>query len=177
MNEAAFYPDVTLTGNESQNSTGSFGRLFNAASNYWSVGGTIAETLLDFGERRAAVRAAAAARDSAVANYRQTVLTAFQGVEDELAILHTLQAEIVQRQQTEQAARQTYLLTLNEYKAGTIDYLNVITAAATAFSAAQSVITVQQERLQASATLIQDLGGGWDTSDLPGKKLPSHPAV
>ena len=169
--ESAFYPDVTLSGSESQ--TGSnFGQLFNASSNIWSVGGAIAETVLDFGERRAAVRAAAALRDQTVANYRQVVLTAFQGVEDELAILRVLQSEIVQRQQTEQAARQTYQLTLNEYRAGTVDYLNVITAAATEYSAAQSVISVQQQRLQASATLIQDLGGGWDASELPGSRLP-----
>ena len=179
VQEAAFYPDVVLSGTEGQENT-SFGDLARAASNYWSVGATLAETVVDFGERRAAVRAAAANRDAAVATYRQTVLAAFQGVEDQLAILRTLQTEIVQRQETEQAARRNYQVTLNEYRAGTIDYLNVITAAAQELSAAQSVITTQQDRLQASATLIQDLGGGWDVGDLPGdsyRKLPSHPPV
>ena len=171
VQKAAFYPDLTLTGETGQEGT-NFGQLFNAASNYWSVGGALAETVLDFGERRAAVRAASAARDAAVANYRQVVLTAFQGVEDQLAILRTLQVEIIQRQQTLEAARKTYQITLNEFRAGTIDYLDVISAAATLYTAAEQVVATQQERLQASATLIQDLGGGWTTADLPGKSLP-----
>ncbi len=169
--EAAFYPDLTLSGSESQTGA-NFGQLFNASSNIWSVGGTIAETILDFGERRAAVRAASAVRDQTIANYRQTVLTAFQTVEDQLSILRTLQREIVQRQETEAAARATYLLDLNQYRAGLVDYTTVITGAATEFNAAEEVITIQSQRLQASATLIQDLGGGWDTRELPGGRLP-----
>jgi NodT family efflux transporter outer membrane factor (OMF) lipoprotein len=171
VQKAAFFPTLTLTGSTGQEGT-NFGQLFNASSNYWSVGGALAETVLDFGERRAAVRAASAARDAAVANYREVVLTAFQGVEDQLAILRTLQTEIVQRQQTVEAARKTYQITLNEYRAGTVDYLNVISAAATLYTAAEQVLATQQQRLQASATLIQDLGGGWQASDLPGKGLP-----
>ncbi len=166
VQEAAFYPDVSLTGSEGLAAT-SFGALFNASSNLWSVGGTIAEELIDFGERRAAVRAAAAQRDFEVATYRQTVLTAFQGVEDQLAALHVYQGEIGQRQQTLDAARQAYQLDLNEYKAGTVDFLTVLSAEATVLSDAEQVITVQQEALQASAVLIQDLGGGWRASDLP----------
>ncbi len=169
--ESAFYPDITLSGSESQNGA-NIGQLFNAASNIWSVGGTIAETVLDFGERRAAVRAASAVREQAVANYRQVTLTAFQGVEDQLAILHTLQTEIVQRQQTAAAAQAAYQLDLNQYRAGIVDYTTVITGAATAFNASEQVISVQGQRLQASATLIQDLGGGWDASELPGRRLP-----
>ena len=169
--EAAFYPDVTLTGSESQTGA-NLGQLFNASSNIWSVGGTIAETILDFGARRAAVREASAVREQAIANYRQTVLTAFQTVEDQLAILHTLQTEIVQRQQTAAAAQAAYQLDLNQYRAGTVDYTTVITGAATAFNASEQVISVQAQRLEASATLIQDLGGGWDSSELPGRRLP-----
>jgi NodT family efflux transporter outer membrane factor (OMF) lipoprotein len=166
VQEAAFYPDVTLTGQEGFQST-ELGRLFNASSNFWSIGGTAAETILDFGARRAAVRAASAARDEAVATYRETVLTAFQGVEDELSSLRVLQTEIAQRQQTEAAAHQAYELALNEYRAGIVDYTTVITAAATWFGDAETTITTQQDRLQASALLIQNLGGGWDTHDLP----------
>ena len=164
--EAAFYPDLNLSGSVGQSGT-SFGALFNAASNFWSVGGTLTEELIDFGERRAAVRAASAERDVAIATYRQTVLTAFQGVEDELAVLRVLQAEITQRQATEAAARQAYQIDLNEYKAGTVDFTTVLTAEATVYGAAEQVITVQQEALQSSALLIQDLGGGWQASDLP----------
>jgi NodT family efflux transporter outer membrane factor (OMF) lipoprotein len=166
VNEAAFYPDLEITGSVGQAAT-SFGRLFNAASNLWSVGGTLSEEVLDWGARRAAVRAAAANRDAAVATYRQTVLTAFQGVEDELAALHYYQGEAAQRQATADAARQAYQLSLNEYRAGIVDYTTVITAAATYLADQQQVLTVQQERLQASAVLIQNLGGGWDARDLP----------
>ena len=166
VQEAAFYPDVSVTGSEGL-AAASFGALFNASSNFWSVGGTIAEELIDFGARRAAVRAASAQRDNAIAAYRQTVLSALQGVEDELAILRVLQAEVVQRQQTEAAARQAYQLDFNEYKAGTVDFTTVLSAEATLYSAAEQVITIQQEQLQASALLIQDLGGGWETADLP----------
>ena len=169
--EAAFYPDLTLSGSDGQTAT-SFGALFNASSNFWSVGGTLAEEVIDFGARRAAVRSAAAERDYAVAVYRQTVLSAFQNVEDELAVLRVLQGEIVQRQQTETAARQAYQIDLNEYKAGTVDFTTVLSAEATVYSSAEQVITVQQEALQASALLIQDLGGGWDASELPGRRLP-----
>ena len=166
VQEAAFYPDVSLTGSEGLAAT-SFGALFNASSNLWSVGGTIAEELIDFGQRRAAVRAAAAQRDFEIAAYRQTVLTAFEGVEDQLVALRIYQGEIGQRQQSLDAARQAYQLDLNEYKAGTVDFLTVLTAEATVLSDAEQVITVQQEALQASAVLIQDLGGGWRVSDLP----------
>ncbi len=166
VQEAAFYPDVSVSGSEGL-AAASFGALFNASSNFWSVGGTIAEELIDFGARRAAVRAASAQRDNAIATYRQTVLSALQGVEDQLAILHVLQGEVVQRQQTEAAARQSYQLDLNEYKAGTVDFTTVLSAEATLYGAAEQVITIQQEQLQASALLIQDLGGGWDTRDLP----------
>ena len=164
--EAAFYPDLGITGSVGQAGT-SFGSLFNAASNLWSVGGTLSEELIDFGSRRAAVRAASANRDATIATYRQTVLTAFQGVEDELSILRVLQTEITQRQATAQAARQAYQLDLNEYRAGIVDYTTVITGAATLYTDEEAVLTVQQERLQASALLIQDLGGGWDARDLP----------
>ncbi len=166
VQEAAFYPDISLTGSEGLAAT-SFGALFNASSNFWSVGGTIAEELIDFGERRAAVRAAAAQRDFEIATYRQTVLTAFQSVEDQLSALHVYEGEIGQRQQTLDAARQAYQIDLNEYKAGTVDFLTVLSAEATVLSDAEQVITVQQEALQASAVLIQDLGGGWRATDLP----------
>jgi NodT family efflux transporter outer membrane factor (OMF) lipoprotein len=166
VQEAAFYPDITLTGSYGYASTG-LGNLFNASNELWSVGGSLAETLIDFGSRRAAVRAARAAYDAEVASYRQTVLTAFQGVEDNLAALRTLQREAVVRDQAVAAANQAVQLDLNQYKAGLVDYTTVITAQATALADAQTVLQVQQQRLQASINLIQDLGGGWDARDLP----------
>ena len=166
VQKSAFYPDLNLTG--SVGVTGSeLGRLFNASNELWSVGGELAETIVDFGSRRAAVRAARAAYDLQVAAYRQTVLTAFQGVEDNLAALRTYQREAGVRDQALAAANQAEQLDLNQYKAGIVDYTTVITAQTTALGDAQSVLQIQQARLQASITLIQDLGGGWQASDLP----------
>jgi NodT family efflux transporter outer membrane factor (OMF) lipoprotein len=166
VKEAAFYPTVPLTA--SYNHSGaSLGELFSASNEIWTAGASAAETLIDFGSRRAAVRAARAAYDESIAVYRQTVLTAFQGVEDNLAALRTLQQEAGVRQQAVDAANLAVQLDLNQYKAGTVDYTTVITAQATALTDGVAVLTVQQQQLQASVTLIQDLGGGWRQSDLP----------
>ena len=164
--ESAFYPDLTLSGEYGYGAT-NLGSLFNASSSLWSVGATLSDTILDFGLRRAEVRAARATYEESVAVYRQTVLTAFQGVEDQLVALNVYQQEEGVRLQAETAARQAEQLDLNEYKAGTVDYTTVITAQTTALSASQSVISVLEQRLIASVALVEDLGGGWTTADLP----------
>ena len=164
--EAAFYPTIPLTGSVGSNGT-NLGQLFDASNAIWTAGASLSETLIDFGARRANVRAARAAYDEEIAVYRQTVLTAFQGVEDNLVALRVLQQEAVVRQQAVDAANLAVTLAINEYKAGTTDYTAVITAQTTALTDAQQVLTVQQEQLQASVTLIQDLGGGWQANDLP----------
>ncbi len=163
---AAYYPDITLSGSYGFNAA-NLGDLFKSASNIWSFGGDIRETLLDFGARRGRVSQARAAYDQSVAQYRQTVLTAFQGVEDQLAALRIYEGEAKIRDQTLASARQAEALALNQYRAGTVDYTTVITAQATALSAAQSVLTVLRARQVASVTLVEDLGGGWTTADLP----------
>jgi outer membrane protein TolC len=142
---AAYYPDLTLSGNYGTGAA-SIGSLFGAATSLWSVGGELADTLIDFGARRARVREERAAYDESVAIYRQTVLTAYQG---------------------EASARQAVQLDLNQYREGTVDYTTVITAQATQLSASQNVLTVLQERLQASVLLVENLGGGWSATDLP----------
>jgi NodT family efflux transporter outer membrane factor (OMF) lipoprotein len=166
VKEAAFYPTVPLSASYTHSGT-NLGQLFNASNEIWTAGASAAETLIDFGSRRAAVRAARAAYDEQIAVYRQTVLAAFQGVEDNLSTLHALQDEAVVRDQALDAANLAVQLDLNQYKAGTVDYTTVITAQTTALTDAQSVLTVQQERLQASVALIQALGGGWQASELP----------
>ncbi|WP_158914472.1 efflux transporter outer membrane subunit [Caulobacter sp. S45] len=163
---SAYYPDLTLSG-EYGTGASSLGQLFNASSALWSVGGNAAETLLDFGLRRAQVRAARAVYDQDVATYRQTVLTAFQGTEDELSSLRIYQQQQDVLIQTEQAARKALQLDLDEYREGTIDYTTVITAQASLLSASLNVLTVLQNRLQASILLVENLGGGWTTGDLP----------
>lgn len=164
--EAAFYPDLTLSGSFGFDAT-NLGQLFNAASNIWSVGAQLSDTLLEFGGRRAAVRAARAAYDEQVAAYRQTVLSAFQTVEDELVALRVLQRQADVVAQEEAAAREAEQLALNQYRAGQVDYTTVITAQTAALNASQSVLNTLEQRLLASVGLVQALGGGWTTADLP----------
>jgi NodT family efflux transporter outer membrane factor (OMF) lipoprotein len=163
---SSYFPDVTLSGDYGA-ATSSLGRLFTASSTLWSFGADAAETLLDFGARRAQVRAARAGYDEDVAVYRQTVLTAFQGVEDELAALRIYQQEQDVLLLTEQAAQQTVKLDLDEFREGTVDYTTVIAAQASLTSASLNVLTTVENRLNASVLLVEDLGGGWTTGDLP----------
>jgi len=163
---AAYYPSLTLSGDYGSGAS-SLGNLFTSAASLWSVGAELADTLVDFGARRAQVRANRAAYDEAVATYRQTVLTAFQGVEDELSALHVYQQEEDVLLHDEASARQAVQLDLNQYREGTVDYTTVITAQATALTASQNVLTVLQERLQASVLLVEDVGGGWSATQLP----------
>ena len=163
---AAYFPDLTLSG-EGGTQGASLGSLFGAATSLWSVGAQLTETVFDFGARKAQVHEARAVYDESVATYRQTVLTAFQGVEDELAALRVYQQEEEVLLRTEASAQEAVRLDLNQYKEGTVDYTTVITAQATALAASQNVLTVLQDRLQASTLLVEDLGGGWERQDLP----------
>jgi len=162
---AAYFPDLTLNG--------SFGYISNVVSglvkapnNVWSFGGAATDTLLDFGARPAQVRQARAAYDATVANYRQTVLTAFQQVEDDLATLRILEQQVQVQEQTVKSANLAVQLTLNQYKAGTVAYTSVITAQAIAFADAQTLLNIRQTRLSASVALIEALGGGWNAASL-----------
>ncbi|HEV7385516.1 MAG TPA: TolC family protein, partial [Phenylobacterium sp.] len=159
-------PDVTLSGDYGS-AASSLGRLFKASSTLWSFGADATETLLDFGLRRAQVRAARAGYDQGVAAYRQTVLTAFQGVEDQLAALRIYQREQEILLLSEQAARQTVKLDLAEFREGTVDYTTVIAAQASLLTASLNVATAIGNRLNASVLLVENLGGGWTTADLP----------
>jgi NodT family efflux transporter outer membrane factor (OMF) lipoprotein len=166
VQEAAFYPTVTLSASYGYGAT-NLGDLFNASSSLWSLGSQLADTLIDAGARRAAVRAQRALADEQTAVYRQTVLGAFQTVEDELVALRVLEQEYEVRVQAETAAKQVQQLALNEYRAGLVNYTTVVTDQALALTASQNVLTVLQQRLQASVALVQALGGGWDVKELP----------
>jgi len=162
---SAYFPDLTLNG--------SFGyasqvvsNLVKTPNNIWSFGGSATDTLLDFGARPAQVRQARAAYDAAVANYRQTVLAAFQQVEDELATLRILERQVQVQEQTVKSANLAVQLTLNQYKAGTVAYTSVVTAQTIAFGDAQTLLNIRQTRLTASVTLIEALGGGWSAASL-----------
>ena len=162
---AAYFPNLTLNGTYGYASSVVSG-LIKAPNNLWSFGGTAADTLLDFGARPAQVRQARAAYDAAVANYRQTVLTSFQQVEDELATLRILEQQVQLQEQTVKSANLAVQLTLNQYRAGTVAYTSVVTAQAIALGDAQTLLTIRQNRLTASVALIQALGGGWDAASL-----------
>ena len=165
---AAFFPTLTLSG--SLGLTGSnLANWFTWPSRVWSVGPQLAETLFDAGRRRAVVAGEQAAYDATVAGYRQTVLTAFQQVEDDLAGLRILADETEKTQQTVDSSNRALTVSTAQYRAGTVNYLTVITAQATLLSAQRAQVELLTRRLTTSVLLIEALGGGWDVSKLPAK--------
>jgi NodT family efflux transporter outer membrane factor (OMF) lipoprotein len=160
---SAFFPTLTLAGNASYTSSAIRG-LLSASNGVWAVGPELAATLFDVEGRRAVVRQARAAYAEAIDNYRQTVLTSFQQVEDNLLALRVLEHQASIETLAVTAAKEAEKLTLEQYKAGTVPYTSVITAQTTTFSSEQTALTVLQDRLTASVALIQAVGGGWRTS-------------
>jgi len=157
---AAFYPDISLSalgGYSADPITG----LFSVSNALWSLGTNASETLFEGGTRTATVKAARFAYDESVADYRQTVLTAFQGVEDDLSNLRILAQQAQEEQAAVNDASRAVQIALNEYEAGTQAYTAVVTAQTTLLNDQENALTVQQNRLLASVSLIQDLGGGW----------------
>jgi NodT family efflux transporter outer membrane factor (OMF) lipoprotein len=163
---AAWFPDVTLSASYGTTAA-AIGKLLQASSSVWSVGPSIAETIFDAGLRESRVEEAEAAYDESVANYRQTVLTAFQQVEDNLASLRVLEEQANVEASAVADARHAEQLTLNQYKEGIIPYNTVLTAQTATLSNEQNELTVLGNRLSSSVALIQALGGGWDTTKLP----------
>jgi NodT family efflux transporter outer membrane factor (OMF) lipoprotein len=163
---AAWYPDLTLGGSYGFAST-ALGSLFSAPNAAWSVGPALAQTIFNGGAREAQTEGARARYDQAVATYRQTVLTAFQQVEDELAALRVLEQQAVVENRTVADARQSEMLTLNQYRAGIIDFTTVLTAQATRLNAENAALSVLNQRLASSVQLVVALGGGWDASRIP----------
>jgi NodT family efflux transporter outer membrane factor (OMF) lipoprotein len=164
--ETAYYPTLTLSASAGFLSN-NLANLFTYASRSWSAGPAVSQTLFDFGRRGAALRGAQAAYDSTVAGYRQTVLGAFQEVEDDLATLRYLAEEAVQQQEAVVAAQQALSLEIDRYKAGTDSYLSVITTQIIALQDQQTAITILQRRMSAAVDLVKALGGGWNDSTLP----------
>ncbi len=165
---AAFYPDISLSALYGW-SGNPIGSLIQASNRVWSLGASASQILFEGGLRTASVRAAQAAYDAAVATYRQTVLTAFETTEDDLSALR-----IYERQSTAQAravslSEQAVTVAFNEYNAGTVDYTTVVTSEATALSNEQTLLSIQQNRMVDSVSLIEQMGGGWDVTDLPSK--------
>ena len=157
---AAYFPtlDLSASGNSSSSS---LGKLFSASANTWSLGLSVAETLFDAGARKARVEEARASYDATVANYRQTVLGAFEDVENQLTGVQVLERRYALLRTSSQAADQTEQMLLNQYKAGQVAYTDVVQAQASALSARRSLLTVAVARQTTAVALIQALGGGW----------------
>jgi NodT family efflux transporter outer membrane factor (OMF) lipoprotein len=163
--ETAYYPTLTLSASAGF-ITNNLANLVSWASRTWSAGPSLSQTLFDFGRRGAALENAQAAYDATVANYRQTVLSAFQEVEDDLASLRYLAEEAGQQQEAVVAAVQALSLENDRYKFGTDSYLNVITTQTIALSDQQTAVTILQRRMIAAVDLVKAVGGGWDDSAL-----------
>jgi NodT family efflux transporter outer membrane factor (OMF) lipoprotein len=160
---AAYFPSLTLTATDGYRAN-SPPNWLAAPSRFWSVGPALAETLFDGGARRAVKLQAQAAYDANVATYRQTVLAAFQQVEDTLAALRILEEQYRAQDEAVKAARQSTELTVNQYKGGTVSYLNVVTVQATQLANEANAVNVMGQRLVAAVALVQALGGGWGGS-------------
>jgi len=166
VQQAAYYPTVTISASAGFQSTkGS--TWFTWPSRFWSVGPALSELIYDGGLRRATVEQYRAQYDAAVANYRNTVLTAFQQVEDNLAGLRVLSEEIQQQDVAIQSAQRALTLATDRYRLGIDPYLNVITAQTALFSNQQTAVNLRITQIVDSVQLVEALGGGWDASTLP----------
>jgi NodT family efflux transporter outer membrane factor (OMF) lipoprotein len=164
--DSAYYPTLTL-GAEGGLESSTLQSLFHWASRYWSVGPAVSETIYDGGLRRATVNQYIFTYNADVATYRQTVLTAFQQVEDYLAEVRILSHQLQQQQAAAQSAQQYVTLETGRYDTGIDPYIDVVTAQTTLLSDQVTQATVQTQEMTASVELIVALGGGWDTAQLP----------
>jgi NodT family efflux transporter outer membrane factor (OMF) lipoprotein len=163
---AAYYPTVTLNASAGLEGT-SILNWFTWPSRFWAIGPQAVETLFDGGRRHAASENALANYDGTVATYRQTTLTAFQEVEDNLAALRILDGEAQQQQEAVNAAQDSLQLFTNRYKGGVDTYLQVITAQTVTLSNERNNVDILRRRMDASVLLIKALGGGWNVAELP----------
>jgi NodT family efflux transporter outer membrane factor (OMF) lipoprotein len=172
---AAYFPTLSLSAAIGYEST-ALSKLIEAPNLFWSAGPTLTQNLFDGGERRAAVLQARAQNEAQAATYRQTVLSAFQSVEDQLSSLRILSEELVQQQRAMLAAKHTVELSLVRYHNGVDSYVNLITAENTFLAARETELQVRLRQLTSSVSLINDLGGGWAASRLGAtERMAKHP--
>ena len=164
--QAAYFPSITLSASGGLASS-TIATLFSTPARFWSLGSALAQTIFDAGARRARVQQQVALYDESVAAYRQTVLTSFQEVEDNLAALRILEEEAAVQADALAGARLSVDLALNQYKSGIVSYLNVLTAQTTALASERTAVDLQSRRLAASVLLVRALGGGWHQASLP----------
>ncbi|MDB5459023.1 MAG: efflux system outer rane lipoprotein NodT family [Caulobacteraceae bacterium] len=168
VNIAGYFPDISLSGSDGLSSS-TLSRFFSAANNSWSLGANLAQTIFDAGATSARVRAARAVYDQQVANYRQTVLTAFQQVEDNIAALRVLEAEYELDLAASQNADEAEKIVGNQYQAGQVDFTTLVVAQNTALTARRTLIQTAGSRMVTLTDLISALGGGWQHSELAQK--------
>jgi NodT family efflux transporter outer membrane factor (OMF) lipoprotein len=171
---AAYFPVFSLTGTGGFEST-SITTLIQGPSGFLTAGASAVVTAFDAGRRRALSEQARAAYDEAEANYRQTVLTAVQEVEDNLATLRILNDEAKAQEAAVTAAEHSLDLSSNRYKGGVVSYLEVTTAQSTALADERAAVDILRRRMTASVSLIKALGGGWNSASLPSVRIDSRP--
>jgi len=157
---AAYFPTLTLSSSYGS-AASTISSLLDASTMAWSVGASAAQTLFDFGARKAAVRQSEAQHRQTVAAYRQAVLAAFQDVEDQLTAARVLERQHGFRRQASDVADENEQLILNQYRAGQVSYSEVVTAQASALSARRSLVQLEGDRQTTAVALIQAIGGGW----------------
>ncbi|HZV98513.1 MAG TPA: efflux transporter outer membrane subunit, partial [Methylophilaceae bacterium] len=163
--QAAFFPSLILSATLGYQSR-SFANWLTLPSRFWSLGPALAQTIFDGGFRKAQKAEAIAVFDQNAANYRQTVLTAFQEVEDNLASLRILEEEAQLQEDAVKSARESVQLTLNQYKAGIVNYLNVVNVETIALTNERTMLNIQSSRMVAAVLLVKALGGGWHAAEL-----------
>jgi NodT family efflux transporter outer membrane factor (OMF) lipoprotein len=163
---AAYFPDFSVTGAAGYEGS-PIDKLITAPFKFWTLGAQASDALLDWGQRHDLVLSAKAAYEASAANYRQTVLTALQQVEDNLAGLRILKEEATVEDIAVSEAAQAAQIAINEYDAGTVDFTTVASAQVTELNNREAALAIHQQQLTSSVALIQALGGGWTTADLP----------
>ena len=164
--QAAYYPTLSLSAVAGFQGTSALS-WFNWPSRFWAVGPQLSQTIFDAGRRRSAKNITVNQYDATIADYRQTVLTAFQQVEDNLAALRVLEREAQQQREATASAEQSLDLFQTRYEGGVDTYLQVVTWQTAALNDQRNDLDILQRRLDASVLLVKALGGGWDTSQLP----------
>ncbi|MDY6957079.1 MAG: efflux transporter outer membrane subunit, partial [Pseudomonadota bacterium] len=158
--QAAYYPNLTLSASGGYQSS-SLGDLISLPNRFWSIGPRMALGIFDGGLRKSQVEQATAILDTTADNYRLTVLSAFQEVEDQLIAFRVLEAEAATQRETEDLARQSLAVVTNQYKAGLLSYLNVVAAQTVLLDSERTSIALMNQRLDASIALIRAVGGSW----------------
>jgi NodT family efflux transporter outer membrane factor (OMF) lipoprotein len=171
----AFFPNITLSAAGGFESS-TFTNWFTWPSRFWSIGPTISQTIFNAGLYRAELRQYTATYNADLAAYRQTVLVAFEQVEDYLAAVRLYSQQIEKQKAAVDHAQEFLSLEMNRYQTGIDPYIDVVTAQTTLLADQQTLVTIQVSQMTSSVSLIEALGGGWDTSQLPtSRQLTAKP--